>query len=1471
MKQSQPFSLLSLRQTVALLFLLTSLSAGAWNMAASKLTTEWGKYVTPENVWPEYPRPQMVRPLWQNLNGLWDYQALDSYTADLSESWTRILVPFAPEAPLSGIGQHSESQAYRRTFTIDNAWKGKRVLLHFEAVDWRCEAFVNGVSVGSHEGGYDPFTFDITDALTAEGEQTLLLRVYDPTDHEAIPRGKQVLNPGGIFYTCSSGIWQTVWLEAVEQSYIADFRIVPDVDAGTVQVSLILAGGEAPATFAVQVRKGDTVVSEGSGATTDVLTLSIPDAELWTPDHPFLYDLTLTCGNDVVESYFGMRKISLKKDADGWYRLMLNNAFVFQMGPLDQGYWPDGIYTAPSDEALRSDIVVMKKMGFNMVRKHIKVEPRRWYYWCDRMGLMVWQDMPGENYGGVGGVPNDGDIFGRELTAMVNTHFNSPSIIMWVIFNEGGGQDGGAYTNKFVTMVRRLDSTRLINEASGWVHYGYGDVKDIHPYPAPSYTTTTKKQATACGEYGGVKYALSGHVWSNNSWGYATVNSPGELDDIYTQYARKLAYYKTYKGLSAAVYTQITDVEVEVNGLMSYDRVVKSDINRLYRANRIAIEEEGEEEEYLLRPADIEGETWSYTTTRPADDWMQPTFNAEGWRSGKGGFGANGPANMKYGTSWTSSDIWIRREVTLNLTPEELSRLKLHIYHDEDTEVWFNGVKGFSATGYLTDYADRDISAEALAAIDPQGTNVIAAHCHQTTGGQFIDIALYVEKPGVLGRTERAVRLTLDYDRSSELTFTAGWASDPSATQPEVTRTWTYLPFTDSRQRAVIGLDDTLLAEPEELLFDVSSLVPAEPFTREGRLFFTIHTPTGAVGSGHVTAALFEDAAAATPVVALLTTDVIDVKGGTPTVLSLPFPPTPLPDDNPAEALDFSVGPSVLQRGDEVFLEAVRDDIDALWTVSNGLMTYYIDGTATSLRLPYSGNYSVTLTDCSTGISRTDRHAFAVSRCEGGNALSFGSGATLTFAHPLTGPCTRFTCEWWMNIDDDGTFAIREQTGGLFAIETTPEGRLHVVLDGNAVLSPEDFVICGGWHHYAVVYYNSKLYFFCDGVQQAVAATVRNTPAWPGDVTVEGNRVLLDEFRFWDYRLTSSQIVNYASAPIADVVWASTSHRLAACYSFNEEEGHAVDATPARRTGVIDGDAARVPSQGMFSLPEGDGAKAKNITSTTLTNYRSPFLCAADAAIPGYIGRFYTLETGTERSTWQGNVERVVVDAWHNKGLSAMASWCGMDDRYPDSRLWQTVTLPAGLYTFSVTSTLSDGDHRCLLMACAGDAFDSVPPSGSSEAPSDSPEGGVNSLPIGRDGVGLSPLPLGEGWGGAVPLPDGSLTFLLTEESDVSLGVLLRLRPYARTVIKAFSLTSEPAVCLKGDGRTLASVQPLPADTPAAFTLTPGGLRLLPTGASVTVCTPDGRLLLRRTPVTEEQILLPTGIYLVGGKRVLVR
>lgn len=445
------------------------MSAEEWHMAAGPLATRWAKDVSPTNALPEYPRPQMVRKEWMNLNGLWDYAILEKEGAAPEKFDGKILVPYPIESALSGVMKRvGEKQKlwYRRTFALTPAFAGKRTLLHFGAVDWQTTVTVNGKHVGAHRGGYDPFSFDITDALNPSGEQEIVVSVWDPTDAGPQARGKQVNKPGGIFYTPVTGIWQTVWVEPVTQSHVASLEIVPDIDQGNISLLVNISGGAVKFDVAVDVLDGDGVVMSDTMKATQVdsgkviFKMGFPGAaaqtiaprpKLWSPQTPFLYGLRVKLNTgegqvDELSSYFAMRKISLGKDDKGITRLMLNNKPVFQMGPLDQGFWPDGIYTAPTDEALKYDIEVTKKLGFNMTRKHVKVEPDRWYYWCDKLGLLVWQDMPA---GDRGVAPGKGEIqkeaaagkeFEGELKAMIDGLRNHPCIVQWVVFNEGWGQ-----------------------------------------------------------------------------------------------------------------------------------------------------------------------------------------------------------------------------------------------------------------------------------------------------------------------------------------------------------------------------------------------------------------------------------------------------------------------------------------------------------------------------------------------------------------------------------------------------------------------------------------------------------------------------------------------------------------------------------------------------------------------------------------------------------------------------------------------------------------------------------------------------------------------------------------------------------------------------------------------------------------------------------------------------------------------
>ena len=570
----------------------------SWQPAQGPLKTRWAKDVSPANAHPEYPRPQMVREEWLNLNGLWDL-AISSKDATRATFDAQILVPFPVESALSGVMRkvrEDERIWYRRTFDVPAKWRGKRLLLHFGAVDFETTVWVNSKQVGQHRGGYDGFTFDLTDAINPLGENELVVAVWDPTDAGTQPRGKQVRKPNGIWYTPTSGIWQTVWLEPVNAAYITDLKITPDVDAGTVTISASTPPALGVCTVEATIHSGHKVVYTGSTTAGGRITLSIKKARLWSPEDPYLYNLTVTLklGSstlDKVESYFGMRKISLGKDAKGFTRLMLNNKPYFQLGPLDQGFWPDGIYTAPTDEALRYDIEMTKKLGMNMARKHVKIEPDRWYYWCDKLGLLVWQDMPsGDKYIGRNGKdiersPESAKQFEQELTALVQGRGNHPCIVMWVPYNEGWGQWD---TARVAEMIKKLDPTRLVDNASGWADRGVGDVNDMHKYPGPGAPEPETARATVLGEFGGLGLPVSGHTWqSEKNWGYRSFTNAPALTTAYIDLIAKLLPLIDEKGLSAAVYTQTTDVEIEVNGLMTYDReMVKMDLKKVAAANR---------------------------------------------------------------------------------------------------------------------------------------------------------------------------------------------------------------------------------------------------------------------------------------------------------------------------------------------------------------------------------------------------------------------------------------------------------------------------------------------------------------------------------------------------------------------------------------------------------------------------------------------------------------------------------------------------------------------------------------------------------------------------------------------------------------------------------------------------------------------------------------------------------------------
>lgn len=720
-----------------LLFLILALQAVAQPQAptpipATHLRTRWAADVKPDRALPEYPRPQMARKQWTNLNGTWEYAITGANDPRPERFSSHVLVPFPIESQLSGAGVWVSPQQrlwYHRSFTAPATASGRRLLLNFGAVDWETEVFVDGTSVGQHRGGYDPFTFDITDAL-ARGRAThdLVVAVRDPTDTGDQPRGKQVQRPRSIWYTEVTGIWQTVWLETVPAWHVTGLRIDPDLAGGQVNVSVGSDGRPASGRVTIDVLDGSRVVRTANGPT---VTIPIPTPHPWSPSDPFLYGLRvhLDSGDD-VESYFGMRSIAVKVDQSGARRLYLNGYPLFQFGLLDQGWWPDGLYTAPTDEALASDIRRTKELGFNVIRKHVKVEPDRWYYHADRLGMLVWQDMPsGDNKTDAGKAE-----FERELRAMVDARRNHPSIVMWVPFNEGWGQHD---TEKYVAWLKSYDPSRLVNNATGWTDMHVGDLVDIHSYPGPTMPPVEPYRAAALGEFGGLGLPLEGHTWlDKGNWGYRSFTT---LDAMNAAYRDLVTQLRLLAGddLAAAIYTQTTDCEIEVNGVMTYDRAVVKLSPESIAANRL-LYETLPIVFHIARASDRTPQWWRYTTTKPPDGWFDPYFNDSSWASGLSGFGAPDTRFAHVGTPWQTSDIWLRRSVVL---PSTLTSPYLRVFHDDDAEVYLNGTLVATLPGANNGFQFVPLTGAARAALRP-GRNAIAVHAHQIRGGQFIDVGL---------------------------------------------------------------------------------------------------------------------------------------------------------------------------------------------------------------------------------------------------------------------------------------------------------------------------------------------------------------------------------------------------------------------------------------------------------------------------------------------------------------------------------------------------------------------------------------------------------------------------------------------------------------------------------------------------------------------------------------------------------
>ena len=616
---------------VKLLLLASLVFAGCtqtndnWEPVRGHIKTRWAAEVGPRNAHPEYPRPELIRKSWKSLNGLWDYAITTLDVTKMKAADGQILVPFCAESALSGVGRTVGADSalwYRRNFKVPSSWKKQRVLLHFDAVDWKSKVWINGKSLGTHSGGYTAFTYDITEYLV-KGAQELVVRVWDGTDNNEQPRGKQVSNPGGIWYTPVTGIWQSVWIEPVSSSYIKDYNYTSDIAAGTITVIPEIEGSadeiklslyEGGEGWDAENGKPGALVASASSTIKKPIELAVPDAHLWSPEHPYLYALEIEIVNDgkvsdKVKGYTALRSCTEVIDAAGFKRLGLNGEPCFQYGPLDQGWWPDGLYTAPTDAALAYDIKKTKEFGYNFIRKHIKVEPARWYYHCDRLGMMVWQDMP--SIAGNVDVFRDNGLYDPQwgrgaygtgwdypLTSTAKSTYykewgwiiaqlkKHPCIVVWVPFNEAWAQFD---TEAVVDFTREQDPTRLVNSASGGNHRHCGDILDSHNYPEPVMLLRSGgEQIDVVGEYGGIGCAMEGHMWQfEGNWGYQGLCEDGAaVLAKYREYALDYLLPSIPEGVSAAVYTQTTDVEGELNGLMTYDRkVVKMNADSLRAIN----------------------------------------------------------------------------------------------------------------------------------------------------------------------------------------------------------------------------------------------------------------------------------------------------------------------------------------------------------------------------------------------------------------------------------------------------------------------------------------------------------------------------------------------------------------------------------------------------------------------------------------------------------------------------------------------------------------------------------------------------------------------------------------------------------------------------------------------------------------------------------------------------------------------
>lgn len=741
------------RVTLILLGIILSISvhleARSYEPVKDKIMTTWGEKVTPENAWTEYPRPQLKRGEWKNLNGMWDYAIVSKEAARPRDFQGEILVPFAVESALSGVGkilQPDQKIWYRKTFELPKEWNGQNILLHFQAVDWETTVWVNGKQIGIHKGGSTAFSYDITKYL-GKGVQEVIVSVWDPTDTDSQARGKQVLDPRGIWYTPVSGIWQTVWLEPVNKIHINSIYPVADIDKGQVTLHTELSGAKGGETLNVKVFDADQIVLDKNHPVSGEIVLDIPEPKLWTPESPALYRLEVSLQKnnrvyDEVDSYFAMRKISMVKDGQGFQRIQLNNKTVFQYGTLDQGWWPDGLLTPPSAEAMRYDMEVLKDMGFNMLRKHIKVEPWLYYYYADSLGLLVWQDMVSGfetakrseqhvnwNASHDWDRPRESAVqWEYELKTMIDQLKFFPSIVTWVIFNEGWGQYD---TKRVVDWSMEYDKTRLIDGVSGWTDRECGHMIDVHQYPGPGMEPAEQNpgRVVVLGEFGGLGLPVEQHLWnpSMRNWGYRTYGSTADLIKEYTKLMHNL-YPLRYNGLSAAVYTQTTDVEGEVNGLMTYDRkVIKMDPGLLRILHHPLYGTDTRDVKKIVSDSEVKSQQLYVSTSKPAGDW-QKSADTGSFRKTKA------PVSVK-----KEETAYSISRFSINEMPEGIY---FHIQSFGDVKVYLNGTlvinKKINSKRHY-----EDVNISEFIPFLKKGENILAVECGPYDQDSEFDYGLF--------------------------------------------------------------------------------------------------------------------------------------------------------------------------------------------------------------------------------------------------------------------------------------------------------------------------------------------------------------------------------------------------------------------------------------------------------------------------------------------------------------------------------------------------------------------------------------------------------------------------------------------------------------------------------------------------------------------------------------------------------